>query len=128
MCVLSALLINATETVHKVEGRELLGVCVGHESYDLWRVCFGPIFESINKHKDGNMIMTIDGVQYHIKIFLGGDYKFLSQVQGLNAATADYSCIWCYCHKVRIVLHCFLQYINPILCISPIHMTFLSVS
>jgi len=32
-------------------------------------------------------------------ILLGGDWKFLALVCGLNAANADYSCIWCKCHS-----------------------------
>ena len=29
---------------------------------------------------------------------LGGDYKFLLMIMGLNSATADYSCLWCEIH------------------------------
>ena len=107
MCMLSAVLLDDTETVHKVEGREVLGVCVGRESYDLWRVCFGPVFAAINQHtktiqsKPPIMKLKVDGVEYHVELFLGGDYKFLLMILGMNSAMADYSCLWCFVHKVR---------------------------
>ena len=37
----------------------------------------------------------LDGELHELEYFLGGDWKFLALVCGLNAANADYSCIWC---------------------------------
>ena len=41
----------------------------------------------------------IDGVTFEIELFLGGDWKFLAMVCGLDSATSTYSCIWCKCPK-----------------------------
>jgi len=41
--------------------------------------------------------ITIDGINYKIEYYLGGDMKFLVFVCGNDAASATYSCIWCKC-------------------------------
>ena len=32
-----------------------------------------------------------------IEYFLGGDWKFLTTITGIDSATANYACIWCKC-------------------------------
>ena len=44
--------------------------------------------------KDLNVI-TINGKVYNIVLYLGGDWKFLATVCGLESATSEFSCIWC---------------------------------
>ena len=34
-----------------------------------------------------------------LSFYLGGDWKFLALVTGIDAATSDYACIWCKCPK-----------------------------
>ena len=43
--------------------------------------------------------IDINGVTFEIKLFLGGDWKFLAMICGLDSATSRYSCIWCKCPK-----------------------------
>lgn len=38
-------------------------------------------------------------VQKLIDFMLGGDWKFLACVCGLDSASSKYSCIWCICSK-----------------------------
>ena len=44
-------------------------------------------------------VLTIEGNVYKIIFFLGGDWKFLATVCGIESASAEYSCIWCKCSK-----------------------------
>lgn len=44
---------------------------------------------------------AVDGESYELEFCLGGDWKFLALVCGLNAANSDYSCIWCKCPSVN---------------------------
>ena len=44
-------------------------------------------------------ILTLNGITYTIQFFLGGDWKFLAMVCGLESATSEYACIWCKCPK-----------------------------
>ena len=39
--------------------------------------------------------ILVDGFNYKIQFFLGGDWKFLATVCGLGAATSEFACIWC---------------------------------
>ena len=43
--------------------------------------------------------IDINGVTFEIELFLGGDWKFLATICGLDSATSRYSCIWCKCPK-----------------------------
>ena len=44
-------------------------------------------------------VITVKGKVYKIQFYLGGDWKFLATVCGLESATADYASIWCKCPK-----------------------------
>ena len=44
-------------------------------------------------------VLSIDDKVIQIEFFLGGDWKFLALVCGLESATADHACIWCKCPK-----------------------------
>ena len=40
-------------------------------------------------------VITIQENVYSIQFFLGGDLKFLAMVCGIDAANAEYACVWC---------------------------------
>ena len=44
-------------------------------------------------------VISIDGKVFHVTWFLGGDWKFLATVCGLDSATSNHACIWCKCSK-----------------------------
>ena len=44
-------------------------------------------------------VVSIQGKIYNIKFFLGGDWKYLATICGIESATAEHSCIWCKCSK-----------------------------
>lgn len=44
-------------------------------------------------------VLSIDNKVIRIEFFLGGDWKFLALVCGLESATSDHACIWCKCPK-----------------------------
>ena len=46
-------------------------------------------------------VITIDQKIYKITFFLGGDWKFLATVNGLESANADLACIWYKCAKTQ---------------------------
>ena len=41
--------------------------------------------------------IKLNGKTYKIELFMGGDMKFLLLIYGLDAANAQYSCLWCKC-------------------------------
>ena len=44
-------------------------------------------------------VLTVNEKVFKLQYFLGGDWKFLAVVCGLEAATSEYACIWCKCPK-----------------------------
>ena len=53
--------------------------------------------KSTRSLKKGSML--VDEKEVKLEFFLGGDYKFLLMIMGLNTANADYACLWCAIHK-----------------------------
>ena len=47
--------------------------------------------------------IVCDGVEYEIIYYLGGDYKFLLEVSGLQCANSGHSCV--YCNKSKKLYH-----------------------
>ncbi len=43
--------------------------------------------------------IEVNEIKIKLEIILGVDMKFILILLGLNAAFANYSCIWCYIHK-----------------------------
>ena len=43
--------------------------------------------------------VTVGAEMYTVIFYLGGDWKFLACVCGLEAASSTYACIWCTCAK-----------------------------
>ena len=54
-------------------------------------------------HKEVALIskkgITVGGEVYNICFYLGGDWKFLASICGLDAANSTFACIWCLCPK-----------------------------
>ena len=45
--------------------------------------------------------VTINDISNQIQLFLGGDWKFLAIICGLESATSQHACIWCKCSKTE---------------------------
>lgn len=55
--------------------------------------------EDIIKEATDLEVLTINDKVFKLQFFLGGDWKFLAVVCGLESATSEYACIWCKCPK-----------------------------
>ena len=77
------------------EGNHLLAVFKEPESYDSLKQALEDIIYEV-EHLDA---IEVDGVSYSIEYYMGGDWKFLAMVTGIDSATSTYSCIWCKCDK-----------------------------
>uniref|UniRef100_A0A1X7TWP4 Uncharacterized protein n=2 Tax=Amphimedon queenslandica TaxID=400682 RepID=A0A1X7TWP4_AMPQE len=75
-----------------------LAVIKGEEKYDVIRNGLAPVIKEINEMVRKPSII-IQGVSYSLKFILGGDYKFLLLLLGMNAAHSNYSCIYCTIKK-----------------------------
>ena len=41
--------------------------------------------------------IVVDGETYQIDYYLGGDWKFLACITGIDSAHSQFACIWCKC-------------------------------
>lgn len=76
-------------------GNHILAVFKQPESYDYLKLALVDIIREVEHLRE----IKVDGVTFKIMYYLGGDWKFLAVVTGIDAASSDYACIWCKCKK-----------------------------
>lgn len=91
--------------IYSTEGREIVACINGKDCYELWQKCAAVPIGQINQLEQEKKI-EVDGKTYTITIWLGGDYKFLLETMGMNAANGAYACVFCYVHAVRAPCTC----------------------
>ena len=45
--------------------------------------------------------ILIGDIEFSVDYYLGGDWKFLAMVTGIDSATSTYACIWCKCPAIE---------------------------
>ena len=80
---------------YSVLGNYTIAILKITESYDELALGLQDIYEEAKDLE----VLTIEGNVYKILFFLGGDWKFLATVCGIESASTVYSCIWCKCPK-----------------------------
>ncbi|RIA84059.1 hypothetical protein C1645_742608 [Glomus cerebriforme] len=93
MCVL-----NEEEAVLSPAHQYSICLYLGKESYDSLSTVsakFSHELEQLktNGYKDSNNTI------WPVELFFSGDWKFVALVLGINAATSNYFCLYCNCHK-----------------------------
>ena len=78
-----------------VSGNHTVAILKVPESYETLSAGLEDICEEAKNLKSRD----IDGVVYDIELYIGGDWKFLAMICGLESATSTYACIWCKCPK-----------------------------
>ncbi|CAB4040848.1 unnamed protein product [Paramuricea clavata] len=71
----------------------------GKEDYETLKTALPDFFEQINSLIEKGIVYLLMRRRSSWTFSLGGDYKLLLMIMGLNAATADYACLWCEIHK-----------------------------
>ena len=67
------------------------------EDYEQLRLGLHDILNETSEIQKNGLV--VNGTKYEIDFLLGGDWKFLACVCGIDSATATHSCIWCICSK-----------------------------
>jgi len=78
-----------------VQGNHPIAILKTHESYKTLSDGLQGIIEEAQNLKR----IEVDGVCFDIELFLGGDWKFLAMICGIDSASSTYSCIWCKCPR-----------------------------
>ena len=80
------------------KGNHTFAVVPCSEDYTSLKQNFAPVFSEMNELIEEKEIIVNDE-KIMLDIVFGGDMKFVLIVLGLNAAHANYACIWCEIHK-----------------------------
>ena len=66
------------------------------EDYDSLKVGLHDIKEVEQLHR-----ISVCGLNFDVIFYLGGDWKFLATITGIDAATSMHACIWCKCPAIE---------------------------
>jgi len=83
------------ENPNSPSGNHAIALLNAQEKYEQLSVALKDIEEEIRSTQD----LIIDGHKFNINYFFGADMKYLAICLGLEAANAEYFCIWCKCPK-----------------------------
>jgi len=77
----------------------LYSIClyIGKESYNSLSTVSAKFSYELEQLKNG--YRDPSGTVWLIELFFSGDWKFVALVLVLNAATSNYFCLYCNCHK-----------------------------
>ena len=95
---LSFSILQTGEQVMTAKGNRTIAILNGKEDYNSLKQAFGNIFDEINSVITKAKV-AVNGKEVQTDYFLGGDYKFILIMLGLNGATGNYACAWCTIHK-----------------------------
>ena len=97
--VLSLAVLNDGDAVMSSTGQHTLAIVSSDEKYFTIKECFCAICYQINNllsQSNGNIVYaTKPEKKLRLEIFLGGDMKYLLTVLGMNAANANFACLYC---------------------------------
>ncbi len=90
-------LLEEGSKAHSFEGNHILAVFRAPEDYDSLESALSDIRDEVERLKT----IECEGTVYKINYRLGGDWKFLATVTGIDSASSNYACIWCKCSQAE---------------------------
>ena len=96
--LLSFSILQTGDQVMTAKGNITRAILNGQKDYSSLKESFGSIFSEISSMITEAKI-TVRDTEIETEFFLGGDYKFILIMLGLNGATTNYACAWCKIHK-----------------------------
>ena len=90
-------ILEKGDKAHSVAGNHCIAIFKELESYDSIKLCLEDIVEDV---KGLNRIHVL-GYDLNVEFYLGGDWKFLAMVTGIDSATSTHACIWCKCPSLE---------------------------
>ena len=76
-------------------GNHILAIFKQPESYECLKLALTDIIHEVEHLKE----IQVESITFKITYYLGGDWKFLAIVTGIDSASSDHACIWCKCKK-----------------------------
>lgn len=91
-------LLDEGASSYSREGNHILAIIKESEQYDSLRLALADLRDEVETLEE----IMVEGNTCKIRYFLGGDWKFLAIVTGIDtySAISDFACIWCKCPKM----------------------------
>lgn len=86
-------LLEEGSLAHSCDGNYTIAIFKEPEKYEYLR----DALEDIRNEIETPTAITVDGETYKINYYLGGDWKFLAIITGIDSAMSTYACVWCKC-------------------------------
>ena len=87
-------LLDEGSLAYSAEGNHALAIIKEQENYASLQNALEDISEEVRRLTALEIEVT-----YSIQYYLGGDWKFLAIVTGIDSAKSEFACIWCKCGK-----------------------------
>ena len=90
-------MLDEGDIAKSANGYHLLCLLKEDESYESLAEGLKDIIDEVSTIAHNGL--EVDECLYSVRFYLGGDWKFLAMVCGLDSANSNYACIWCTCPK-----------------------------
>ena len=88
-------LLDEGSTAYSSDGNHVIAILKEEASYDSLQ----RGLEDIRNQVERLTCIEVQGITYNLEYYLGGDWKFLAIVMGIDSARSEYPWIWCKCSK-----------------------------
>ena len=86
-------LLEEGELAYTASGNHCVAIIKEPEKYESLLLSL----EDIKNEIESLSTIKVNNICFDIEYFLGGDWKFLATITGIDSASANYTCIWCKC-------------------------------
>ena len=82
---------------HSAAGNHCIAIFKEPEKYESMKLCLRDVVNEVSSLTS----LTVGKNTYEVRFYLGGDWKFLAMITGIDSATSRYACIWCKCPSLN---------------------------
>ena len=86
-------ILEEGDRAYAAKGNHCIAIFKEPESYESMKLCLKDIINEVQSIDT----ISVGGHDFHITFYLGGDWKFLAMVTGIDSASSNHACIWCKC-------------------------------
>ena len=86
-------ILEEGERAYGPSGNHCIAIFMEEERYGSIKKCLSDIVTEVEEIKT----LDIGGHLLSIEYYIGGDWKFLAMITGIDSASSNHACIWCKC-------------------------------
>ena len=90
-------ILEEEEKAHSAARNHCVAIFKATENYDDMKLCLQDIVKDVETIET----ITVREQEFAIDYFIGGDWKFLAMITGIDSASSTYACIWCKCPSLE---------------------------